>query len=270
MAEYKGLLRKMFTKHDAQTGDVSYALNLNNEAVLDMTALVGQEIRLSYGGEKNCVSCGAVIRGKTFSGGYCYPCFSSLPETDLCIMSPDKCHFHKGTCRDSAWGKKHCFTEHVLYLARSSNIKVGITRATQVPTRWMDQGAVEAIVLGRFPDRKQVGDAEKAISAELSDKTSWQKMLKNDYTKDPFDIYKMTARMMLSPEQQKYLTNEDTLYKFKYPVIEYPKKVKSVKFDKTPFFQKKLMGIKGQYLIFEDGDVINLRSHGGYNITLEC
>ena len=270
MAEYKGVLRKMFTAHNDETNEVSYQLNLDNNAVCDMNELVGQEVRLSFSGDIHCVSCGCKVRGKTYAGGYCYPCFSSKPETDLCIMSPDKCHYHLGTCRDSAWGEKNCFTEHVLYLARSSSIKVGITRGSQVPTRWMDQGAVEALFLGRFPDRKQVGDAEKVISAEMSDKTNWRKMLKNEVVKDDFGIYKMTARMMLNAEQQKSLVDEAKIYQFKYPVLAYPEKVKSFKLDKTPFFQKKLMGIKGQYLIFEDGDVINLRSHGGYVLTLEA
>ena len=39
--------------------------------------------------------------------------------------------------------------------------------------------------------------------------------------------------------------------------------------DKSPNFSGKLMGIKGQYLIFEDGTVFNVRTYEGYVVKIE-
>jgi len=264
MSEYSGLLRKMSTRHGEDT-KVEYFLNLDGEDVVNMSELVGHEVSISFGGKKNCVACGKNIRGKTYNDGYCYPCVTTLPQTDMCIVRPHTCHFAAGTCRDEEWGKKNCFIDHILYLARSSSIKVGITRGTQVPTRWMDQGAVEAVVIGCFPDRKTVGEAEVLISQHFSDKTNWRKMLKNDVADVPFDEYIAKARAVLPDEMKKYLVGDGTVYEFEYPVDRYPEKVTSLKLDKVPEVEGVLTGIKGQYLMFDD-KVLNLRAHSGYNV----
>ena len=266
MQTISGINGKMFTTHDLDTSEVHYYLNIDDKPTIHLNDYIGKEITISHNGKKECLGCHRPVHGKTFSGGYCYPCFSSLPQTDMCILKPEQCHYHLGTCRDPKWGEAHCFQDHALYLARSSNIKIGITRGTQVPTRWMDQGANEAMIIGYFDNRKAVGDAEVIIAKEMSDKTSWQKMLKNDVTQDPFNIYLGTAKMLLQAADISYRPAESTVYSFKYPVLEFPTKVKSLKFDKMPFMSMTLVGIKGQYLIFEDGQVINLRSHGGYHL----
>lgn len=266
MPSVKGTLRKMNTAHTPETGIVNYTLNLDNQGVLELNSLVGQKIHLTFSGKIFCVACGRSIT-KTFNSGYCYPCFSTLAECDICIVKPEKCHFHLGTCRQPDWGTSHCFQDHTLYLARSSSIKVGITRTIQQVHRWMDQGAIEAKEIGFFPDRYQVGLAEASISQKMEDKTNWRKMLKNEVTDEPFEGYLETILNTLSEAQAKLLVSDGRTYSFTYPVQVYPKKITSKKFDKLPEFTSILQGIKGQYLIF-DSHVMNLRSQAGYEITL--
>ena len=265
---YLGTIRKMHTEYTPETGDVQYFLNLDNSPVCSMNELLGREITLSFQGNIFCTYCGSTTK-KTFSDGLCYRCFITLPQADMCIMKPHQCHFHKGTCRDEEWGKKHCFQAQTLYLSRSSCIKIGITRQPQQFTRWVDQGAIEAMAIGTFPNRLEVGQAEYAISSELSDRTNWRNMLKNNVTDAPFEGHLEKARELLNDEQQANLIEDVKVYKFNYPVKRYPEKVKSFKLDKVPFFSKELTGIKGQYLIFGD-EVINLRSHSGYEISISC
>lgn len=265
MPSVSGTLRKMNTQYSPETEIVDYSLNLNGEKVLALNALVGSEIQLEFRGAIHCLACDRLI-SKTFNNGYCYPCFINLAECDSCIMQPEKCHFHLGTCRDPAWGEQHCFQKHTLYLARSSAIKIGITRSVQQIHRWMDQGASEARVIGFFQDRYQVGLAEAVISKIMKDKTNWRKMLKNEVSDDDFDPYFEEILKVLSEEQCASLISDGPSYAFSYPVKTYPQKVNTKKLDKVSSIQGLLMGIKGQYLILEDC-VINLRSHGGYHIT---
>jgi hypothetical protein len=264
--DYSGSLRKMKTEYNQQTGDINYFFNMDGQAVCNMNELVGQEITLTFAGKINCTHCGKNIR-KTYSDGLCYPCLIKLPQADMCILKPEQCHFHKGTCRDEAWGLANCFIPHTLYLARSSNIKIGITRDHQHFTRWVDQGASEAMAIGTFPNRLEVGLAEVAISEKLSDKTNWRKMLTNDITDKNFEDYVEIAKNTLDDEQKKHLLETHQTFQFNYPVNQYPEKVKSFKLDKCRFFSNVLTGIKGQYLIFGN-EVINIRSHSGYGITL--
>lgn len=185
---YTGVLEKMFTAYDEASGKVSYALNLNGAEACSLNEWVGHEIAISFEGKINCTQCGRSIR-KTYNDGFCYPCLTTLPQADICMVKPELCHFHLGTCRDAQWGEQHCFIPHTLYLARSSGIKIGITRGTHPISRWMDQGAVEAMAIGHFPNRREVGLAEKAISGAMSDKTNWRKMLTNDVTDRPFEEF---------------------------------------------------------------------------------
>ncbi len=256
----------MNTAHNPDNNLVSYTLNLNGEGVQGLNALIDSEISIAFTGQMYCTACGRSIK-KTFNSGYCYPCFTTLPECDICIVKPEKCHFHLGTCRDSTWGQTHCFQEHTLYLARSSSIKIGITRSHQSIHRWMDQGATEAKEIGFFEDRYQVGLAEAAIAKVMKDKTNWRKMLKNEVTTEDFEPYFQQILEMLSDEQGMSLVSDGSSYSFSYPVSAYPKKITSKSLDKLPAFTSKLIGIKGQYLIFEE-HVMNLRSHGGYEISL--
>ena len=268
MTRASGVIRKMFTSHNETTNAVSYQLNLDEEPIVALNEFVGQEISIQFAGGIYCIHCGDEIP-KTFNSGYCYPCFTTLAEADMCIMKPEQCHFHEGTCRDEAFGERHCFQQHTLYLARSSGIKVGITRSGQQKTRWMDQGAIEAREIGFFPDRLSSGLAEVKVAAEMSDKTNWRKMLKNEVTDADFEPYVESAFQALSDEELDFVLDDGQTFHFEYPVERYPEKVTSKKLDKHPVFSEVLRGIKGQYLIM-DTFVINLRAHAGYHIVFEA
>ncbi len=170
-----GGLRKMYTRLEQP---VHYQLPIGDGQV-DLNALIGKPIRLVYQQEINCLHCGRKTK-KSFSQGYCYPCFTKLPQCDSCIVKPEKCHYHEGTCRDPAWGERHCFQPHVVYLANSSGLKVGITRGEQIPTRWMDQGAIQALPILEVDNRLHSGLIEQIIAAHVSDKTNWRTMLKGE------------------------------------------------------------------------------------------
>lgn len=142
----QGGLRKMSAQLDAP---VSYAFRLD-EQVLPVNPLLGQHLRIEFLGAIHCTHCGRKTK-KSFAQGYCYPCFTKLAQCDSCIMSPERCHYAAGTCREPAWGEQFCMTDHIVYLANSSGVKVGITRASQVPTRWIDQGASQALPILRVP-----------------------------------------------------------------------------------------------------------------------
>jgi len=170
----QGNLRKMKTE---LANPVKYQLPLSNQRV-DLNPLIGHSIKLVFTGNIACVHCNRAIK-KSFNQGYCYPCFTSLAQCDMCIMKPETCHYDAGTCREPAWGEEFCFQPHIVYLANSSGIKVGITRGTQVPARWIDQGAIQALPIMKVKSRFISGLVEVAIAQHVSDKTSWQRMLKN-------------------------------------------------------------------------------------------
>ena len=261
-------------KMEVSLGDtVSYQLPLDDQRI-PLNQAIGQSITLEHIGDIHCVYCGRRSK-KSFSQGYCYSCFTKLPQCDTCIMSPERCHFHHGTCRDPAWGEKYCFTDHFVYLANSSGVKVGITRGTQLPTRWIDQGATQGLPIFRVQTRYQAGLIEDCIREFVADKTSWQKMLKGNA--EPVDLAAKRDQLLASAEpglellEQEFglqalqrLYNE-TVTEINFPVQEFPQKVKSFNLDKQPLVEGVLKGIKGQYLILDTG-VINIRKYTAYNV----
>nr|WP_262500789.1 DUF2797 domain-containing protein [Pseudohalioglobus sediminis] len=268
----EGKLRKMQT---ALEQPVSYALPLDDNSV-DMNPLLGQVVQLRYQGVINCIACNRKTN-KSFNQGYCYPCFRRLAQCDSCIMSPEKCHYTEGTCREPEWGETHCMIEHVVYLANTSGLKVGITRHSQVPTRWMDQGATQAQPIFRVDSRYHSGIVETLFKDHVADKTSWQAMLKGDA--EPLDLEAERQRLMaecsagLQQVREQFglqsvtelVGAEET--RITFPVLEHPQKVKSFNLDKDPLVEGTLLGIKGQYLIFDTG-VINMRKYGGYQLAI--
>jgi hypothetical protein len=243
---------------------------------LDLNGLLGQPLRLSWSGAIACTHCGRATR-KSFGQGHCYPCFKKLARCDTCIMKPELCHYFQGTCREPEWGETHCFRPHVVYLANASGLKVGITRDTQVPTRWLDQGAVQALPILEVDTRQQSGFVEMLFKGEVSDRTNWRAMLKGDTQE--LDLPGERDRLLerLAPgllELRERFGHEaireldTTPYAFEYPVLEHPTKVVSHNFDKHPEVAGTLLGIKGQYLILDSG-VINLRKFTGYEVTVE-
>lgn len=268
----EGALSKM----RAELGDVvRYQLSLGDQ-LIEMNELLGKRISLSYAGAINCLHCGRKTK-KSFSQGFCYPCFTKLPQCDSCIMSPEKCHFHQGSCRDSAWGEQHCFVPHIVYLSNASGLKVGITRGTQVPTRWIDQGAIQAIPAFRVSARILSGLVERIYGEHISDRTNWRAMLKGAV--EPLEMIKLREEMYLRCQEEiTQLQNshglqsiqpilEGEVVEIAYPVLQYPTKVVTHDLDKKPDVDGVLLGIKGQYLMLDTG-VINLRKYTSYKITL--
>lgn len=269
-----GALRKMESVlKDGQP--VDYQLPVGDD-LLPLNELMGKKLTLEYQGEINCCHCGRKTR-KSFSQGFCYPCFKKLPQCDSCIMSPEKCHYHEGTCRDAAWGETFCMTDHVVYLANSSGLKVGITRATQVPTRWVDQGATQALPFVRVSTRQQSGFIETLFKEFVNDRTNWRAMLKG--TAEPLDLKTQASELLdmnasrLEALQDQFGLQAITpvvdpeVVDIRYPVEQYPVKVTSMSFDKKPVIEGVLMGIKGQYLILDTG-VINIRKHTSYQVNV--
>lgn len=268
----RGAARKMRTR---LTTPVSYSLPLG-ESLVPMNDLLGRRIRLQYEGVIHCVHCGRNTT-KSFSQGYCYPCFQNLAQCDSCIIYPEKCHYDAGTCREPEWGEEFCMQDHIVYLANSSGVKVGITRATQIPTRWIDQGAVQALAIMRVRSRLQSGSLEVLFKQHVADKTNWRDMLKGCDHRTDLQAEKQRLLELIGKDvddlTQRFgfhaisvLTGVDPVL-IEYPILEYPEKISSFNFDKDPIVEGTLMGIKGQYLIFDTG-VINMRRFGGYNLEL--
>lgn len=262
--DYNGQLHKMKV---SQAEQVSYKLILGEDAI-DMNALLGKAISLRWDGEIRCIKCDKKTKS-SFNQGFCYNCFMTAPESADCILRPELCKAHLGEGRDVKWEEEHHNQPHVVYLAASDAVKVGVTRETQIPTRWIDQGAQAAIVVAEVPNRYLAGVLEVELKQHFTDKTNWQRMLKNeiDESIDLVDA-KWSLEEILPADLLEYFSEDDTIIEFDYPVLEFPKTVKSFTFDKEAEIAGTLLGIKGQYLLFDGGRVINLRRHSGYIITL--
>lgn len=257
-----GNLRKMKVRLDEE---IQYTLNLSEDILLN--DFIGNEIRLEWNGIINCSVCDKVTK-KSFGQGFCYSCFVNAPESAECIIRPELCRAHLGEGRDPEWEEKHHNKPHVVYLAASSAVKVGITREDQVPTRWIDQGASSAIRLAETPNRFEAGRIEVALKEFFTDKTNWRKMLKNDIDEDiDLEEEKWSLEEHLPSDIVELFSEDDEIIELNYPVVEYPEKVKSLSFDKTNVISGKLMGIKGQYLLFENDEVLNIRKHTSYHVT---
>ncbi|MEO7778652.1 MAG: DUF2797 domain-containing protein [Fibrobacteria bacterium] len=243
-----------------QAGEVvEYALPVG-DAKIALNPLLGQAVRFKYTGRIFCIQCGKATKS-SFSQGYCFRCMQTLAQCDMCILKPELCHHHLGTCREPEWGEAHCMIEHTVYLANSSGIKVGITRAHQMKTRWMDQGAVQALPIVRVKNRLDSGKVEVALAKVLPDKTNWRLMLQGQG-----EILDLKAkRDEVFADLAAELPGErlsGTEHRFTYPVLAYPAKLVSLNLDKQPEVTGELLGIKGQYLILSCG-VINMRKYGG-------
>ncbi|MDZ5602238.1 DUF2797 domain-containing protein [Pseudomonas sp. RP23018S] len=269
----RGSLSKMAVRLDAPV--VQYSFRLGDTQV-PVNPLIGQSLRLEYLGAIHCSHCGKRTKS-SYSQGYCYPCMTKLAQCDLCIMAPERCHYDAGTCRDPSWGEQFCMTDHIVYLANSSGIKVGITRATQLPTRWLDQGASQALPIMRVATRLQSGLVEDLLRSQVPDRTNWRALLKGDaetldliaVREQIFDacadgLRVLQARFGLQAIQP---LPDAEVVQMRYPVQAYPTKIVSFNLDKNPVVEGTLLGIKGQYLIFDTG-VINVRKYTAYQLAV--
>ncbi|GGC98526.1 DUF2797 domain-containing protein [Halomonas sp. LY9] len=257
-----------------QEGQVVYHLRAGEHRV-ELNARIGSPMRLLWSGAIACTHCGRATK-KSFAQGYCYPCFKRLAQCDTCIMKPETCHYYQGTCREPEWGETHCFQPHIVYLANSSGLKVGITRKTQMPTRWLDQGAIQALPILEVNTRQQSGMVEMLFKEQVADRTNWRAMLKGDVA--TLDLCAERDRLLSALAdglaQLRQVHGEDAIreldetpHHFHYPVETFPRKVVSHNFDKQPQVEGILQGVKGQYLILDTG-VINLRKFTGYEIIV--
>ncbi len=276
MIEMNELGRGALSKMAVRLGETAqYAFRLD-ELEVPVNPLLGRRIRLEFLGAIHCTHCGRKTK-KSFAQGYCYPCFTKLAQCDSCIMSPERCHFEAGTCREPQWGEQFCMTDHVVYLANSSGIKVGITRASQIPTRWLDQGASQALPIFRVATRQQSGFVEDLLRSQVADKTNWRALLKGDA--EPVDLAGVREQLMSSCAegiaalqarfglQAIQPVSDVPVLEIRYPVEAYPTKVASHDLEKTPVVEGILKGIKGQYLILDTG-VINLRKYTAYQVAV--
>jgi hypothetical protein len=261
-----GTLDKMPT---LRINPVQYFLNLGNQQIA-MNELIGKTISLRFTGNIYCGICNKKTY-KSFGEGLCYNCFMSAAENAECILKPELCQAHEGKGRDVEWEIKHHLQPHYVYLALVNEVKVGVTRETQIPTRWIDQGANSAIILAETPYRQLAGAIEVSLKEHLTDKTHWMKMLKNDFnTAIDLAVEKERVIGLLPDLFHQYISNNDEVIHIEYPVLEYPPKVTSTSFDKQKEINAKLIGIRAQYLMFENGVVINIRKHSGYEIELNA
>ena len=255
--EYSGNIRKMRTE---LSDPVKYRLPLYNvldeKDFVDMNDLVGKDISIEFNHTINCVVTGKKIK-KTFGEGMSYDAFISSPFAVESIIRPELCQAHLGVgLRDLEWEVKHHVKPHYVYLSLTSGIKVGVTRQTQIPTRWIDQGAVEAMFLAETPYRQAAGLIEVALKEHIADKTNWRNMLKNVFTNSLSLLEEKERLKPLVPQEfQEFILEDNTITKINFPTTQYPEKVKSMKLDKFPLIEKKLVGIKGQYLLFDDESV---------------
>lgn len=243
---------------------------------LPLADALGEPLRLEFDGAIHCIHCGRRTR-KSFNQGYCYPCFTRLAQCDSCVMAPEKCHYDQGTCREPRWGEAHCMQPHVVYLANTSGPKVGITRRGQVPTRWLDQGAAQALPVARTATRQQAGFVEDLLRGSIGDRTQWQRLLKG--APEPLDLGGLRAELAAAHAEglealrarfglhAVVLVEDAEPAAFAYPVLEYPTKVTALNPERTPVIEGRLMGVKGQYLILDRG-VLNVRKYTAWSVEV--
>jgi hypothetical protein len=267
----KGTLSKMKASLE---NTLHYRLPVGDEEV-DLAPYLGKSISLKHTGNIFCSSCGKKTK-KSYSQGHCFVCMRKLASCDMCIMKPETCHYEQGTCREPQWGEDNCMVDHFVYLSNTSSLKVGITRHTQIPTRWIDQGATQGLPILKVKTRHISGLIEIELAKHIADKTNWRTLLKQDG--EPIELQQRASELLPLVEDKiaeikaKYgddaitVLNEN-ITQLNYPVDAYPTKIVSHNFDKEPLVTGTLQGIKGQYLIFDTG-VINIRKFTSYEVEV--
>lgn len=241
---------------------------LQNDSKVMLNNLIGKTMQLKYSGKITCIGCGKVTK-KSFGQGFCYLCFVSVPQTEECVLRPELCRAHEGIARDMEFANKNCLVDQYVYLALSGGLKVGVTRYHQIPHRWVDQGANKAIKLLTAKNRYTAGIIEVALKVILADKTNWRKMLMGNDTDNILLEEKQKAISYIANKGFEFAEEDNKEYAIEYPVIKFPTKVISKDLEKEPNIYGLLIGIKGQYLLFDGGAVLNIRKHSGFNVTIE-
>lgn len=277
---WRGTLRKLRVEPGKMPGDPAvYALadghwNPDERAAdQPLNDCLGRPVRIDFTGRIACTYCGRASR-KTFGEGFCFPCFQTRAEADICIVKPELCHYHDAAdpCRDDEFARRHCFQPHVLYAALTSEPKVGLTRRVNIPTRWLDQGATLAMPLAELPDRRSAGLVEARLRDEqgLADRTHWTRLLRQAEGSGDLEAFAARVLTLLAGFAVVALPPDERVgRRFAYPVLAYPQKVQSLSLDRSPRISGRLQGIKGQYLLLDTG-VFNLRKHAGYGAVVTC
>ena len=268
-------LRKMEVGLDEEVaegigGYVRYNLRMANGTV-SLADRVSTDFTLRFTGEKTCVSCGKRVK-KFYGQGTCYPCLRNAPESSACIIRPELCRAHLGEGRDVQWEIDHHMQEHIVYLSYTGDVKVGVTRSTQVPVRWIDQGAMLAVPIAKVPYRQLAGAIEVDLKRLFSDRTDWRRMLllpDPEAGVQPLLMARERAIQEVDPALREYMMPNEPMLRLSYPLVNVPPKLVSVQLDKLPEVAGKLQGIKGQYLIWSDGRALNVRNHIGYHVEVE-
>ena len=267
----EGALEKMSAQPG---GPASFSLRLRmttssapDQQALDLNDLLGHFLDIEYLGSISCSYCGRLSK-KSYAQGYCFPCFRKLARCDLCVMSPDRCHYAAGTCREPEWGESFCMQPHLVYLANSSGPKVGITRDGHQIGRWLDQGASQGLVILSAPSRHLAGLAEVALARHIPDRTDWRALLRQDAaTIDLLALRQRLRGLVLDlPQAVTWLdgAEPETL---SYPVLSYPQALKRFRLERELRVSGRLLGIKGQFLLFENG-VLNVRQHTSFHVRV--
>lgn len=261
--QYQGVLKKMITENTTQ---IQYYLDLN-EDFININQLLDKQIALSFI-KHQCLNCS--LEKEIYRQGFCKNCFFKTPNAGDWILRPELSKAHLDIeDRNLAYEKSVQLQPHIVYLANSSNVKVGVTRKSQVPTRWIDQGAHEAIEIVEVPNRYLAGITEVALKEYVADKTNWRKMLKNDIESESLLDWKNQLQTFIPAEAKPYFIQNNTVTNLRFPVLQYPEKPKSLNLLKTPNYTGILKGIKGQYLIFEDNTVFNVRANEGLVVGIK-
>jgi hypothetical protein len=276
MTTYQGNIRKMQVSTNSEN-IAQYVLPVGDDRI-QMNALIGHSISMQHTGQIHCVHCATKTK-KSFNQGYCYRCLMKLAQCDTCIIKPELCHYDAGTCREPQWGEANCLSDHFVYLANTGTIKVGITRHVTdgVSSRWIDQGATQAIAIMRVQNRLTSGLVETAFKSFIADKTNWRTMLKSQPEKADLVALKESLLEQVEGDLDEVIEEygfqaiditDSPAIDIHYPVQQYPEKVKSINLDKEGQFSGTLLGIKGQYLMLDGDRVINMRKYSGYELSV--
>lgn len=268
----QGHLKKMSVVHNTP---VTYELLLDTQKI-NLNNLLNQKIMLEFLGDIHCIQCGRKTK-QSFQQGFCFPCMQKINTCNNCMIHPERCLVEFGKCDPNDWAHQHCHQPQLVYLANSSGLKVGITQIKNNPSRWIDQGAAQALPIFQTSNRYQAGLLEVALKKYVADKTNWRAMLKENVAH--IDLFAEKKLLLSQAEQdivpilKKYadqiiLLDNQSVLEFHYPILEYPQKINALSFDKTAKIEGVLLGIKGQYLILNTG-VLNIRKFGGYAVSIQ-
>ncbi|HZW62407.1 MAG TPA: DUF2797 domain-containing protein [Flavobacteriaceae bacterium] len=260
--KFQGVLTKMDTEF-AQP--IQYYLVFDSD-FLNVNQLLNKTVNIDFV-KYQCLNC--KLDKPIYRQGFCKSCFFEVPQAADWVMKPELSKAHLDIEeRDLAFEKQVQLQPHIVYLANSSNVKVGVTRKNQIPTRWIDQGAHEAIEIVEVPNRYLAGITEVALKEHVSDKTNWRTMLKNEIKDEDLVQWRERLKPYIPDEAKDYFIETNTETNLQFPVIKYPEKLNSLNLQKTPHYRGILKGIKGQYLIFDDDTVFNVRGSEGYVVAI--